>query len=483
MTSRILIVGPASSMAPFEAKLRAEYFDVVCAHNGEQALACIASDNPDMVLAVADMGGYGLCHCIRTASTNRRLPVLLIAERPGDCERGLECGADDFLVLPITTTALFARVRSLLRLRMMQDEVEQCQHAAIAAGIADSYDSEDDYDWPAFIHLVDDQPQSVSWFRSCVEPQHHVWCIDTQIEPAALSSLRSHAISPDLIVISLALSTFDALRFSVELRGLRETRNIPILVLAKESHRAQIARALELGVSDFVMASAPSCEVLARVRTQVRKKRYTDELQQIIQCGVQIAAAHQVTNAASYRASDRGNTSGPNSPFPTPPIPAPVRPASEAGRGFAGFVTGFVAGMLMELLYFFLVGSGTGTQSATADLFIFPIASGLATAGLFREFDLGPFFDRASFGISRRLPTAIYGSWLLLWLTYLAVAKTNPSEWYDENSVRFWTALFVPPTVAVAAIILFRWANSTNSYHVISGSVSGSKQNQRPTSE
>src|SRR5665213_295784 len=135
--AKILIVGQAIS-AELEANLRAESFSVIRAHSGEQALSLIAQEPPGVVLVRADMMGLGVCHCIKSEPVSRLLPVLLVGSDEREISRGLEMGANDFVNVPVTPLELFARVRSLLRLKLVQDEVrvrvsrEAAQFAAIS---------------------------------------------------------------------------------------------------------------------------------------------------------------------------------------------------------------------------------------------------------------------------------------------------------------------------------------------------------------
>ncbi len=103
-------------------------FAVATAVNGEEALARIASDKPDIVLLdvmMPGLSGYDVCRRIRADAATALLPVVLVTSLDPQQERihGIEAGADDFLSKPINQPELFARVRSLLRVKSLQDEV------------------------------------------------------------------------------------------------------------------------------------------------------------------------------------------------------------------------------------------------------------------------------------------------------------------------------------------------------------------------
>jgi adenylate cyclase len=110
--------------------LAARGYAVTTAASGEEALAKIASEPPDLVLLdvmMPGLSGYDVCRRIRAEAGTALLPVVLVTALDPDQERvkGIEAGADDFLSKPINQGELFARVRSLLRIKSLQDEVRQ----------------------------------------------------------------------------------------------------------------------------------------------------------------------------------------------------------------------------------------------------------------------------------------------------------------------------------------------------------------------
>jgi len=108
--------------------LTARGYAVTTAASGEEALAKIAAEPPDLVLLdvmMPGLSGYDVCRRIRAEAGTALLPVVLVTALDPDQERvkGIEAGADDFLSKPINQGELFARVRSLLRIKLLQDEV------------------------------------------------------------------------------------------------------------------------------------------------------------------------------------------------------------------------------------------------------------------------------------------------------------------------------------------------------------------------
>ena len=109
--------------------LRVKGYDVVTADSGVQALERVENERPDLVLLdvmMPGMSGYEVCQAIRANPAFGILPVVMVTALDSS-ERiaGLQAGADDFLTKPINQPELLARVKSLLRIKSLYDEVQR----------------------------------------------------------------------------------------------------------------------------------------------------------------------------------------------------------------------------------------------------------------------------------------------------------------------------------------------------------------------
>jgi two-component system cell cycle response regulator len=297
MTARVLVVDDIlSNVKLLEAKLTAEYFEVLTAFSGEQALARVAADLPDIVLLdvmMPGMDGFEVCRRIKSNAKTTHIPIVMVTalDQPSDRVMGLDAGADDFLTKPVDDVSLFARVRSLVRLKMMTDELRMREETGQSMGLGDASETMIDPNPTGHILIVDDRPESVAWFRSALEAKNKVADVSTFDE--ALVSARGGDF--DLIIVSLGIKGFDGLRLCSHLRSLPELRNTPILVLVSEGENRKLAQALDMGINDYLMRPVDRNELLARVKTQLRKKRYADRLRHNIHLSIEMAITDQLT--------------------------------------------------------------------------------------------------------------------------------------------------------------------------------------------
>jgi two-component system, cell cycle response regulator len=304
MTARVLVVDDVpANVKLLEARLSAEYFDVITAMSGEEALTICERAECDLVLLdvmMPDMDGFEVCRRLKTNPATQHIPVIMVTalDQPSDRVRGLEVGADDFLTKPIPEMALTARVRSLSRLKMLTDELRMRAVTSRDIGI-DSPEREAiaDTGRGGRILIVDDRPGSYERISGVLTEEHTV-----ELEANPNEALfRAADGNYDLLIVSLGLENFDALRLCSQVRSIDRTRNLPILAVTDPDNGARMVRGLEIGVNDYLMRPIDKNELLARARSQIRKRRYTERLRDNVQLSIEMAITDALTGLFNRR--------------------------------------------------------------------------------------------------------------------------------------------------------------------------------------
>jgi two-component system cell cycle response regulator len=228
------------------------------------------------------------------------MPVVMVTalDQPADRVRGLEAGADDFLTKPVSDVALVSRVRSLSRLKMVTDELRMRAQTSLEIGIeSPERDAVAETGRNGRVLLVDDRQSSYERIAPVLASEHTV---DIETEPG---EALFHAAEGDyeLVIVSLGLADFDGLRLCSQIRSLERTRNVPILAVAEPDNHARLVRGLEIGVNDYLMRPIDKNEMLARVRTQIKKKRYTERLRDNVQASIEMAITDALTGLYNRR--------------------------------------------------------------------------------------------------------------------------------------------------------------------------------------
>jgi two-component system, cell cycle response regulator len=301
LSARILVIDDIdANVRLLEAKLSADYYEVLTATDGVTGLAVAAAEQPDIILLdvmMPGMDGFQVCRRLKDDPATRHIPVVLVTALDGRSDRitGLEAGADEFLTKPIEDIMLFARVRSLTRLKVVLDELRERENSGRRAGVIS----------PAAARLagaggrvliVDDNERQAQRLAGELAVEHRP-VVEADVEKAHLT-----ARGPvDLVILNTTSRSFDGLRFAAQLRSHESTRNLPILALIDPDERGRAIKALDIGVNDVLARPIDPEELAARVRTQIKRKRYTDLLRANLDQSLEAAVTDPLTGLHNRR--------------------------------------------------------------------------------------------------------------------------------------------------------------------------------------
>jgi len=304
MSARVLVVDDISAnLKLLEVRLNAEYFEVVTASNGPAALEACERNQCDIVLLdvmMPGMDGFEVARRLKANPATHHIPIIMVTalDQPSDRVRGLEAGADDFLTKPVNDIALIARVRSLVRLKMVTDELRMRAVTSSEIGVTDNaFEASQDSGVNARILVVDERKSSIDRIETALSSQHTIEVVENPHE----ALLRAAEGNFDLLMLSLEFNNFDGLRLVGQVRSLERTRHVPILLVTDPGEDARLLRGLDLGANDYVLRTADKNEMIARVRSQVRRKRYAEKLRDNVQYSMEMALTDPLTGLFNRR--------------------------------------------------------------------------------------------------------------------------------------------------------------------------------------
>lgn len=283
MTARVLVVDDADfNIKLLETILKQEYYQVFIARNGKEALEEAKKIQPDIILMdmmMPEMDGFEATKILKSTPNLSYIPIIIVTALNGqeDKVKGLEAGADDFITKPINETALMVRLKVLVRLKLMNDELRLRDQTSRDFGVTTFNSERYNKISGSNILLIDDDPIQIEKIKNTLAKREiNVDTIKSADELVAGTNNKEYS----LIIISTMLISDDGLRFCSVLRNTDRYRHTPILILVDESEVEILNRGLELGVNDYLISPIDLSELMARTTNQIKKKNYQDELKE-----------------------------------------------------------------------------------------------------------------------------------------------------------------------------------------------------------
>jgi two-component system cell cycle response regulator len=307
MSGRILVVDDvATNRLILQAKLSSAYFDVLLAESGAEALSITKAELPDMILLdvmMPGMDGYEVCRILKSRRATAHIPVIMVTAHNSTEEkiRGLDAGADDFLSKPINDVTLFARVRNLMRVKMMFDELKLRETTSQELGLTDFLEGHSfNKDEHGSVLVAANTPSQAKDWADCIRSRLSVSTIVTNSEDDATSIACID--TPDVFIVCQNLANGgDGLRLVSNLRANLDTRQSAIILVVEDGKMETATKGLELGASDYIHAPFDSNEMVARLRSRMRRKKYSDRLRSNVRDGLKMAVIDPLTGLYNRR--------------------------------------------------------------------------------------------------------------------------------------------------------------------------------------
>jgi two-component system cell cycle response regulator len=311
MPGRVLIVDDIPpNIKLLEAKLTSEYYDVITAENGHKALELARRESPDLILLdimMPGLDGFKVCEILKSDPATAHIPVIMVTalSDAADRVRGLEAGADDFLSKPVRDVPLFARVRSLIRLKLLMDVYLVREETSSRLGMLAPQPllTQEDATRGRLLVIDDSEIDVANLIRTLTPDNHEIERLPSLEHGLAAASREEF----DLLVVALHIKGGDVLRFCSQIRShvADRVRSLPILMIAEDDDDVgRVAKGLDLGINDYILKPIDSQELLARVRTQIRRRRYQNRLRVNYEQSIALASTDPLTGVHNRRYLD-----------------------------------------------------------------------------------------------------------------------------------------------------------------------------------
>ena len=305
MTARVLVVDDSlPNRKLLEARLQDEYFEVLGATSGAEAITLAQRWSPDIILLdvlMPVMDGFEACRRLKAQPATAHIPVVMVTSLNDQSERvrGLDAGADDFLVKPVDQATLFARLRALLRVKQVLDAWRLRAETVRDLGFEPPSAPPEDFEGAKVLLLSDNAAEAAA--LSAALAADGMTLEQSQDEKAVWARLQDPKAHYDLVLTSLPMPEGDPLRLASRLRAEAETRDLPLMLIADDAQRDLVLRAFELGASDHVLRPINEEELRARVRNQVRRRRYQLRLRAEFDRSLELAVTDGLTGLRNRR--------------------------------------------------------------------------------------------------------------------------------------------------------------------------------------
>jgi two-component system cell cycle response regulator len=274
-------------------------YEILKAYGGKEAIEVASRELPDLILLdymMPEVDGYDVTKALRSDPRTEDIPIIIITALDSTEEKIgiLEAGAEEFLNKPVNTTELLARVQSLLLLKQYKEQL-RIRRQSTDFFMLPQNDKEREKiqeTYPAIL-IVEDGERDTKLMQSYLA-DHPVQVYSVRSGREALSMVREKRI--DLVLLDIMLPDIDGFEVCRRLKGNESTQDIQVVAITCLQDLENKIKGIELGVDDYLIKPVHSRELMARLRTLIRKKTYLEQLHNNFENALNTAVTDGLTN-------------------------------------------------------------------------------------------------------------------------------------------------------------------------------------------
>ncbi len=273
-------------------------YETITAMEGKTAVEKTRNESPDLILLdimMPVMDGYEATEILKQDPETKDIPIIMITALDGDEDKlkGLEAGADEFLNKPVNPAELIARVKSLLRLKLYQEQLKSradSEESMVSQSRGD-VSSKKDVNLPNIL-IVEDEEKDIRLIQNYLHGEAYQMQVAKTGEET-LSVMLKEKI--DLVLLDILLPGMDGFEVVERLRQMEEAENVQIVALTNLQDMQSKIKGIELGADDYLVKPINKHELRVRIRSLIKKKAYLDSLRNEYASAVQTAITDRLT--------------------------------------------------------------------------------------------------------------------------------------------------------------------------------------------